>query len=190
MNFLGYSRQKGFTIVELLIVIVVIAILAAIMVVAFRGIQTRGRVSARNTEVANDIRLLELYKVDKGDYPGVPWVVAGGTDQRFCIGTNFPNGNKCTDENSGYVSASATDVTDKLALFGTPPSQHFSTDTGKVGPLVKMWGTGWGFTFIVWSEGSSAADCPTQIPNLWWNDPNSNTILCAQNFNFQSKLGA
>ena len=39
-------RRSGFTIVELLIVIVVIAILAAITIVAFNGIQERARVSA------------------------------------------------------------------------------------------------------------------------------------------------
>lgn len=48
---------RGFTIVELLIVIVVIAILAAISVVAYNGIQHRAKVSAvasmlKNTEKA------------------------------------------------------------------------------------------------------------------------------------------
>ena len=38
-------RSRGFTIVELLIVIVVIAILAAITIVAYTGIQERARVS-------------------------------------------------------------------------------------------------------------------------------------------------
>ena len=40
------SPRSGFTIVELLIVIVVIAILAAITIVAFNGIQERARASA------------------------------------------------------------------------------------------------------------------------------------------------
>ena len=39
------STQRGFTIVELLIVIVVIGILAAITVVAYTGIQQRARVA-------------------------------------------------------------------------------------------------------------------------------------------------
>jgi prepilin-type N-terminal cleavage/methylation domain-containing protein len=45
-------RQAGFTIVELLIVIVVIAILAAITVVAFNGIQERARVTQANNDLA------------------------------------------------------------------------------------------------------------------------------------------
>lgn len=43
---------SGFTIVELLIVIVVIAILAAISVVAYNGIQTRARDAARDTALS------------------------------------------------------------------------------------------------------------------------------------------
>lgn len=42
----GKYKQRGFTIVELLIVIVVIAILAAITIVAYNGIQDRARSSA------------------------------------------------------------------------------------------------------------------------------------------------
>ena len=45
-------KQKGFTIVELLIVIVVIGILAAITIVAYNGIQNR----AHDTSIQNDLR--------------------------------------------------------------------------------------------------------------------------------------
>ena len=58
----------GFTIVELLIVIVVIGILAAISIVAYNGIQNR----ANDTSVKNDLKSLskifELYKADNGRY--------------------------------------------------------------------------------------------------------------------------
>lgn len=64
-------KQQGFTIVELLIVIVVIGILAALVITTFAGIQQR----ARNTERETDIKAihghLETFYADQGYYPGV-----------------------------------------------------------------------------------------------------------------------
>ncbi len=62
---------RGFTIVELLIVIVVIAILAAITVVAYNGIQARAQDSAITNDLASIKKKIELYKIDNSDlYPG------------------------------------------------------------------------------------------------------------------------
>ena len=64
-------RQTGFTIVELLIVIVVIAILAAITIVAFNGVQARSRDTARIQKVTSIAKAIELYKIDRGYYPQI-----------------------------------------------------------------------------------------------------------------------
>lgn len=64
-----WAKQKGFTIVELLIVIVVIAILAAISIVAYNGVQTRAQDSKRSEAVASIQKALELYKTENGTYP-------------------------------------------------------------------------------------------------------------------------
>lgn len=64
-------KQAGFTIVELLIVIVVIGILAAITIVAFNGVQSRARDSARTNDIKSIQKALELYRVDNGIYPSV-----------------------------------------------------------------------------------------------------------------------
>ena len=63
------EHRKGFTIVELLIVIVVIGILAAITVVAYNGIQQRARDSKRTSDVKSLQKVIELYRVDNGEYP-------------------------------------------------------------------------------------------------------------------------
>ena len=71
MDTVADSRKnlRGFTIVGLLIVIVIIGILAAITIVAFNGTQQRGRDAQRKSDVAAITKALELYYIDKGEYP-------------------------------------------------------------------------------------------------------------------------
>src|SRR5882757_3970226 len=63
------SNRSGFTIVELLIVIVVIGILAGLVITTFTGIQQK----ARNTERQTDIKAIhgqvEAYYAQNGRYP-------------------------------------------------------------------------------------------------------------------------
>ncbi len=61
--------KSGFTIVELLIVIVVIGILAAFSLVAYNGIQAKANDSRRLNDVSLMNKALRLYKVDNGAYP-------------------------------------------------------------------------------------------------------------------------
>jgi prepilin-type N-terminal cleavage/methylation domain-containing protein len=63
------KKQSGFTLVELLIVIVVIAILAAITVVAYNGVQQRARTTSRISAVRSIQKALEMYRVTNGVYP-------------------------------------------------------------------------------------------------------------------------
>ncbi len=60
-------KQKGFTIVELLIVIVVIAILAAITIVAYNGIQDRAKSTSSQSASAQASKKLAAYAVDNSD---------------------------------------------------------------------------------------------------------------------------
>lgn len=64
-----HKKQGGFTIVELLIVIVVIAILASITIVAYNGIQGRSRDAQRVQDMQSIVKSLELYKATNGSYP-------------------------------------------------------------------------------------------------------------------------
>lgn len=63
------KSTSGFTIVELLIVIVVIGVLAAISVVAFNGVQARARDNVRYNDAKAILKALELYKANVGTYP-------------------------------------------------------------------------------------------------------------------------
>ena len=63
------KHQAGFTIVELLIVIVVIGILAAITIVAYNGVQNRSKNAVVSSNIASTIRQLEAYKAINDTYP-------------------------------------------------------------------------------------------------------------------------
>jgi prepilin-type N-terminal cleavage/methylation domain-containing protein len=61
-----YIKKRGFTIVELLIVIVVIGILAAITIVAYNGIQTRAATAKRNSDIALYYRAILAARINTG----------------------------------------------------------------------------------------------------------------------------
>ncbi|HJQ09372.1 MAG TPA: type II secretion system protein [Candidatus Saccharimonadales bacterium] len=63
------NRQKGFTIVELLIVIVVIGILATLVIVTFTGIQQKARNTKRNTDINALQSHVEAFYAQNGFYP-------------------------------------------------------------------------------------------------------------------------
>ena len=67
----AYGKNRGFTIVELLIVVVVIAILATISVVAYNGIQSKAQKSLVQSEVQKVSKNIELFRVDNGAYPAL-----------------------------------------------------------------------------------------------------------------------
>ena len=63
------QKQAAFTIVELLIVIVVIAILAAISIVAYTGIQQRAHNTAVQSDLSSNAQKLKEYQITNGSYP-------------------------------------------------------------------------------------------------------------------------
>lgn len=75
--------QAGFTLVELLIVVIILAVLAAIVVPQFGDSTTDAKVAALDNTLANMRSAVDLYKQQHGEYPGavtaVPAVGCTGT---------------------------------------------------------------------------------------------------------------
>ena len=60
---------RGFTLVELLLVLVILGTLAAIVIPKFSGRTEQARVAAAKTDIANISSSLNMYEVDNGTYP-------------------------------------------------------------------------------------------------------------------------
>lgn len=79
-------KQTGFTIVELLIVIVVIGILAAIVIMAFNGVQNRANGSSVRSDLASLAKRMEMAKVDS---PSEVYPTAGQITSTAANGLGF-----------------------------------------------------------------------------------------------------
>lgn len=85
----GFSLRDGFTVVELLVVIVVIGILATIVVVSYRGSQDK----ARAATVSSDLRVagdeLEIEQGKTGTFPATTGAANGGKGLSASPGTTY-----------------------------------------------------------------------------------------------------
>lgn len=126
--------EKGFTLVELLIVIVIIAILAAVTLVTYNGIVQRAYNSAVISGVATYKRALAAYVAANGQYP--PFYGSS------CLGVGYPN-QTCggsdgpARENSDFNTALGT-LLSSMPPVGTKVLQT-GTNTTFVGADIINW---------------------------------------------------
>ncbi|MCA9336180.1 prepilin-type N-terminal cleavage/methylation domain-containing protein [Candidatus Saccharibacteria bacterium] len=135
------SRSSGFTIVELLIVVVIIAILAVITVVAYNGIQNRASDSAVYSDASSIAKKLAIIKVDLGRYPIIPTEFpadfkiskgaysTGYNNMMYCV-------NKVTDRYAlGMISKSTKGflVVDGVIQVGVSPASIHATACTAIG---------------------------------------------------------
>ena len=121
------SGKKGFTIVELLIVIVVIGILAAITIVAYNGIQERARAANTTSALSQAVTKLAVYQVDNPDlYPADKAALeaigikdSDGVTYQYTRTTSTPN-TYCLTATTGTTSYKRSS-TDSMAIAGACP---------------------------------------------------------------------
>lgn len=112
------SSARGFTIVELLIVIVVIAILAAITIVAYNGIQQRANNTSIIAAAKSSLSVIDAYVAANDAYPSL-------------------SGSSCITSTSGCVVNNSTrDAFDtSLITLGTLPRSIPMTGGNQTGIL-------------------------------------------------------
>ena len=105
------SKRGGFTLIELMIVIAIIAILAAILVPNFIRARAQGQVTACKSNLKNIATALEMYSTDYGGR--FPTAIASGgvlTPNYLRTLPTCPGAGSVTYESSGYSSTSSPDA--------------------------------------------------------------------------------
>jgi len=122
----NFRSSPAFTIVELLVVIVVIGILAAITIVSYTGIQTKAATASLQSDLANASSQLKLYYVDHGTYPtsldgnNCPLGSAPSPDTRYCLKSS--SNNTYSNYSSNGTIFSLTEANANGAVYTTTDS--------------------------------------------------------------------
>jgi general secretion pathway protein G len=112
------QKQSGFTIVELLIVIVIIGILAGLVITTFVGIQQRARNSERQTDINSISNQLEAYFAKNSGYP----TLANLNDPAWRSGNDIKMG----DNDKALADPSSPTVTTLSATTPTATGNAYS----------------------------------------------------------------
>lgn len=136
-------RNKGFTLVEILIVVIILGILAAIVIPQFTEASSDAREAALSSDLQTVRSQLELYKIQHlDDYPTAADFVAQLTGKTDLDGTKnasgvygaylhtFPTNPFVSGATGNQVEVQAGDA----GLGNGSHGWHFDTDTGRFAP--------------------------------------------------------
>lgn len=127
------KTTSGFTLVELLIVIVVIAILAAISIVAYNGIQDRAKLAAQVSEMDTIGKAIQLWSAEQGHSLGYSNAGYYGSGYGSFVG-----------DSGQYTSTSIQELLQDAGYLGDDVGgEAFSANTVLLSPCTDRTSTKW-----------------------------------------------
>lgn len=127
------QSERGFTIVELLIVVVVIAILAAITIVSYNGITNRANQSASKSTASSVQKKVELYQAEENNYPTAAQLTGAPASKSYS-GLSTSTFGTPTSENGKGVVAYNTCGTSPNFTGATIDYWHYGATGGTASP--------------------------------------------------------
>jgi len=111
--------KNGFTLIELLVVMVIIGLLAGLILPNFMSARERARDAQRKSDLEQIQKALELYKMDKNEYPATsdPFAPPGssGCNKEWKVGTTtYMPKLPCDPKSTGEYKYKYTRGTDKF----------------------------------------------------------------------------
>jgi len=120
------QKQHGFTIVELLIVIVVIAILASISIVAYNGIQARAENMKTVQAVSTWVKAIKLNKIKNGSYADFNSCLGNTSTYQGFNGHCWAPSTSGWDVDAGFVAAISPEMSGSTP---EPSTKNIHTDS-------------------------------------------------------------
>ncbi len=125
------AGRQGFTLIELMVVIVIIGVLVSLGTFAFLSSQKKSRDSRRKSDLDSVARALEMYNTDIGSYPA--GVTGTGTDEGTIIGCGDATKITCAWGTSFANTTKAINYMIKLPIDPTEGRRYYYERVGTNG---------------------------------------------------------
>ena len=142
----GLNKDEGFTLIELMVVVMIIAVLIAIAIPSFLGFRKSAQDRSAQSELRNVLLSEKAYWLDNGQY----------TETAADITAFEPNANMNADPALGVYSDLRDADSDIVCL----------TRTAESGNTFSLWESASGGTYYGATD-LSGADCPAAAPGTY-----------------------
>jgi len=141
------KHKKGFTIIELIVVIAIIAVLAGIVLVNVQGYMAKAKNAKRNSDIASYVKAFQIYYTDNGKFP----FDEPGAELDCCLGSF--GGGGCIYGSSTFPECTQTNESIKKYLASLPVTIDLVTGNGSTSNAYYLQQNDGNYEIIWWLAG-------------------------------------